>query len=349
MRLWRGRPPGVMITALVLGLAGAAPAPAIEARIFPFAALDGWDSEDHAEAFGVFLNICPDLDRAEWDSVCAFARTRPDPRLFFETFFRPVRIGPEDDTALFTAYFEPELPASRTPNSTYRFPVYRTPPDLRPGTPFLTRAEIENTGELAGRGLEIAWLRDPVDLYYLQVQGSGRLRFDDGSVLRLGYGGQNGHPRRPVAQEMVRRGLLSIHRASAPVIRNWVRDNPGTGRALLQHDPSYVFFRVLRDQSAAPGPRGAMNRALVPGRSIAVDPAFTPLGAPVWVEKDGASPLRRLMFAQDTGGAIKGPQRADIFIGTGTAAGSEAGAIRDPGRMVVLLPIEQAFTLALGD
>ena len=339
---------GALALAVVLAFGGA-PAQAIEARIFPFTALDGWEGEDHGEAFDVFLRICPDLNRGEWGAVCAFARSDPDPRMFFETFFRPVLIGPEDDDALFTAYFEPELPASRVPDGRHRWPVYRTPPELRPGTPFLTRAEIENTGALSGRGLEIAWLRDPVDLYYLQIQGSGRLRFADGSVLRLGYGGQNGHPRRLVAQEMVRRGIVPAHRASAPVIRNWVQQNPGAGRALLQHDPSYVFFRVLRDQSTAPGPRGAMNRALVPGRSIAVDPAFTPLGAPVWVEKDGDSPLRRLMFAQDTGGAIRGPQRADIFIGTGDAAGSAAGRIRDPGRMVVLLPIEQAFTLALDD
>jgi len=331
--------------ALYLG----SPAAAIEARIFPFSALDGWQAEDHAEALSVFQQICRDLDAPEWGAVCAFARTDPDPRLYFETFFRPVLIGPEADSALFTAYFEPELPAARAPSPLYRYPVYRAPPELQPGQPFLTRAEIENSGQMVGRGLEIAWLRDPVDLYYLQVQGSGRLRFADGSVLRLGYGGQNGHPRRPVAQEMVRRGIVAPHRASANVIRSWVMSNPGAGRTLLQHDPSYVFFRVLRDQSTAPGPRGAMNRALVPGRSIAVDPAFTPLGAPVWVEKDGAAPLRRLMFAQDTGGAIKGPQRADIFIGTGAEAGSAAGAIRDPGRMVVLLPIEQAFVLALGE
>jgi membrane-bound lytic murein transglycosylase A len=338
-----------LMLAAALSLSASPAARAIEARIFPFSALDGWDRENHAEAFDIFLQICPDLDKAEWDAVCAFARTRPDPRMFFETFFRPVRIGPDDEAALFTAYFEPELPASRWPNSTYRYPLYRLPPELRPGAPFLTRAEIDMSGALAGRGLEIAWLRDPVDLYYLQIQGSGRLRFPDGQVLRLGYGGQNGHPRRSVAQEMVRRGIVPGHRASAPVIRNWVRANPAQGRAMLHHDPSYVFFRVLEDQSRAPGPRGAMNRALVPGRSIAVDPAFTPLGAPVWVEKDGAAPLRRLMFAQDTGGAIKGPQRADIFIGTGDAAGSQAGAIRDPGRMVVLLPIERAFVLALGE
>ena len=340
---------GALMLAAGLALSAAQPAAAIDARIHPFSALDGWEHENHAEALALFQQICPDLDKGDWASVCAFARTGPEPRLFFETFFRPVEIGPDDESALFTAYFEPELSASRTPNSTYRFPVYRTPPELRPGQPFLTRADIENTGALSGRGLEIAWLRDPVDLYYLQIQGSGRLRFADGGVLRLGYGGQNGHPRRSVAQEMVRRGILAAHRASAPVIANWVRENPWQGRGMLQHDPSYVFFRVLPDQSQTPGPRGAMNRPLVPGRSIAVDPAFTPLGAPVWVEKDGAEPLRRLMFAQDTGGAIKGPQRADIFIGTGDTAGSQAGAIRDPGRMVVLLPIEQAFVLALGD
>jgi membrane-bound lytic murein transglycosylase A len=142
---------------------------------------------------------------------------------------------------------------------------------------------------------------------------------------------------------MVRRGIYQSHQVSAEVIKNWVRRNPEEGRELLFHNPSYVFFREVSEVPADKGPLGAMNRSITTMRSIAVDPKFTPLGAPVWIEKDGKSPLRRLMVAQDTGSAIKGAQRADVFFGTGDQAGKEAGRLRDPGRMVVLMPIQRAY------
>ncbi len=174
------------------------------------------------------------------------------------------------------------------------------------------------------------------------------MRFSDGSTLRVGYGGHNGHQYRSVGTELVRRGIFSAHQVSAEVIRNWVKRNPQLGRTLLQHNPSYVFFREVNEVPSDRGPLGAMNRSITPMRSIAVDPRYVPLGAPVWIEKAGAEPLRRLMIAQDTGSAIKGAQRADIFFGTGAAAGRRAGKIRDPGRMVVLLPIQRAYALAPG-
>ena len=162
--------------------------------------------------------------------------------------------------------------------------------------------------------------------------------------MRVGYGGKNGHPYRSVGQELVRRGIFEQHQVSAQVIRNWVAENPDEGRELLHHNPSYVFFRDVTDQvSMEKGPLGAMNRPVTAGRSIAVDPEIVPLGSPVWLEKDGAAPIRRLTIAQDTGSAIKGAQRADIFYGSGADAGDEAGRIRDTGRMVVLLPIEEAL------
>ena len=144
---------------------------------------------------------------------------------------------------------------------------------------------------------------------------------------------------------MVRRGIYNAHQVSAQVIKNWVRRNPEAGEELLFHNPSYVFFREIKHVTDRDGPLGAMNRPVTAGRSIAVDPQFTPLGAPVWLEKDGATPIRRLMIAQDTGSAIKGAQRADIFFGTGDAAGQAAGTLRDGGRMVVLLPIQRAYAL----
>jgi membrane-bound lytic murein transglycosylase A len=177
------------------------------------------------------------------------------------------------------------------------------------------------------------------------VQGSGRIRLPDGSHIRVGYGGKNGHTYRSVGRELVRRGVFEAHQVSAQVIKNWVRRNPVAGLELLNHNPSYVFFREVNQVPAELGPLGAMNRSITTLRSLAVDPRFTPLGAPVWLEKDGESPLRRLMVAQDTGSAIKGAQRADVFMGTGDAAGRSAGRMKDPGRMVVLMPIQRAYAL----
>jgi membrane-bound lytic murein transglycosylase A len=311
------------------------------ARLHDFADLDGWADDDHAHALAVFRATCADMDGADWQSLCAIASTAPDARTFFELFFRPVLIG-GDDPALFTGYFEPELDGSRVRTSRYRFPVYRVPPELAQGQQWLSRAEIERSGVLEDRGLEIAWVDDAVELFFLQIQGSGRIRLTDGSVIRVGYGGRNGHEYRSIGQEMVRRGIYEPHQVSAGVIANWVRRNPAAGRDLMHENPSYVFFREVEIEDSALGPLGAMNRSITPLRTIAVDPGHTPLGAPVWIEKDGAGPMRRLMVAQDTGGAIRGPQRADIFFGFGDEAGRAAGTIRDPGRMFVLMPIERA-------
>ena len=177
----------------------------------------------------------------------------------------------------------------------------------------------------------------------MQVQGSGRIRLTDGSVMRLGFAGSNGHKYRSPGQELVRRGVYGIHQVSARVIRSWVARNPLLGRELLQSSPGYVFFRKLSDMDTGDGPKGAMNRSLTAGRSLAIDPEFVPLGAPVWLEKAGAKPLRRLFVAQDTGSAIKGAQRADVFVGSGDAAGQQAATLKDRGRLIVLLPIEMAF------
>lgn len=334
----------IVIAGAVMAAAGAGAD--VTHDILSFADLSGWDQDDHAAALKTFLNTCPDIEGPDWQSLCAVAQAQ-DPksaRSFFELFFRPVLIR-DGERALFTGYFEPELDGARQRTGRYRYPVYRMPPEARAANPWLSRRDIVNSDVMQGRGLEIAWVDDPVELFFLQIQGSGRIRLTSGETLRVGYGGANGHPYRSIGVELVRRGLFNAHQVSAEVIRNWVRRNPAAGEELLLHNPSFVFFREVRRVSAGDGPLGAMNRSVTPLRSIAVDPEFTPLGAPVWIEKGGAAQMHRLMVAQDTGSAIKGAQRADIFFGTGDAAGQAAGQLRDPGRMVVLLPIQRAYAM----
>lgn len=314
------------------------------AEILRFADLEGWAEDDHRAALESFRATCDLLKESDWTPICNLSAdagtSAASARQFFELFFRPVVIG--EPPALFTGYFEPELDGSPVRTPRFAWPIYRRPPELRDGQVFHSRAAIE-AGILRGRGLELAWLDDPVDVYFLQVQGSGRIRMPDGRVVRVGYAGRNGHAYRSVGQELVRRGTHSMDQVSAQEIASYVRNQAGS--ELLNINPSYVFFRVIDDVPAEKGPIGAMGRSITAFRSVAIDPSFTPLGAPVWVEKAGADPIRSLMVAQDTGGAIKGPQRADIFYGTGREAGDAAGTIKDGGRMVVLLPIDRAYAM----
>ncbi len=319
-----------------------------DAALLDWADLGGWTGDDHAEALDVFRETCRDLTEGDWPTVCKLAGTATDPRLFFETLFRPVMIT-DGQQPLFTGYYEPELNGSRVRSQDFSVPLYRLPDDIPEDGPWLSREQLIDTGILENRGLELVWLRNEVDKFFLQIQGSGRVRLDEGGVMRLGYGGKNGHPYRSIGRELIRRGIFEEHQVSAAVIRNWIEDNPERGADLLNHNPSYVFFREVSQVDLEKGPLGAMNRSITAGRSIAVDPEFVPLGAPVWVEKAGKAPFRRLMVAQDTGAAINGAQRADIFYGTGAEAGIEAGRIRDGGRMVVLLPIEDALALTDAD
>jgi membrane-bound lytic murein transglycosylase A len=312
--------------------------------VLTFDDLSDWADDDHDAALQVFTNTCADMRDPDWRALCAVARDQTSGRAFFELFFRPVMIE-DGKPALFTGYFEPELDGSRRATPRFRYPVYSMPPEARQTALWLPRRDIETSGVMQGRGLEIAWVDDPVELFFLQVQGSGRIRLTDGQVIRVGYAGKNGHEYRSVGLELVRRGVYDQHQVSAEVIKNWVRRNGEAGLDLLRHNDSYVFFREVSHVPADKGPLGAMNRSITTLRTIAVDPAYVPLGAPVWIEKAGADPMKRLMIAQDTGGAIKGAQRADIFFGTGDAAGQRAGTLKDPGRMVVLMPIQRAYAL----
>jgi membrane-bound lytic murein transglycosylase A len=215
-------------------------------------------------------------------------------------------------------------------------PLYKAPDP--PVT--YSRAEID-AGALKNRNLELMWLKDPVDVFMLQIQGSAVIQLPDGKITRVGYAGNNGRDFVPVGKLMLQAGVVPKDKGSAQGIRDWMRANPKEGMAWMQKNPRYIFFRELgADAASLPGPSGALGVTLTPTRSMAVDPAFLPLGVPVWLDTktpDG-TPLQRLMVAQDVGSAIKGPIRGDLFWGTGAAALEFAGRMKSNGRYYVLLP-----------
>jgi len=310
-------------------------------RPLDFADLTGWLGDDHAAALAAFRGTCDrarfDTPPPHWAALCLAAATATDPRHFFETSFCPVMAG-EPAAALVTAYYEPVLEGARTGGGRFTVPLYSLPPDWPTTSPGPSRAEIVG-GALAGRGLEIAWLADPVEAFFLQVQGSGRLRLPDGSLMRLGFAGKNGHPYRSIGRLLVERGEMTVDTATADAIRAWLRADAARGTRLMDENPSYVFFRELAGLPPEAGPIGTLGVPLTAGRSVAVDPEFHALGLPVWIEAETpAGPFHHLMVAEDTGGAIRGPQRADLFLGTGEAAGLEAGRTRSGGRVIGLVP-----------
>ncbi len=300
---------------------------------------------------------------ADWQSPCAAAaavdRTDPAaPRQFFEAWFTPYKAANNGRSqGLFTGYYEPELRGARQPGGIYATPLLRRPPDLvmvelgqfRPVwrgeriagrvidgrlQPFESRAEIER-GVLDRQHLAFLWVDDPVDAFFLQIQGSGRVRLPDGAMVRVGYDGQNGQPYVPIGRLLIERGALDRDAVSMQAIRAWIKANPEAGAALMAENPSYVFFR----ESVGDGPIGAQGVALTAERSLAVDRDFVPLGVPVWLDAgDGAEKLQRLLVAQDTGGAIRGPVRGDVFWGFGPAAEARAGTMKAAGEYYLLLP-----------
>lgn len=324
--------------------------------------LPGWSEDDHAAAFATFLRSCPVLSRrsasesagilpqfgrvGDWQQICAAAYLiTPDDRTtrrFLEASFVPyaVRSGYSDE-GLFTGYYEPVLRGSWQPSTLYRYPVYRQPPK-RNGATLPSRAEID-AGALAGRGLELLWLDDPVDAFFLHIQGSGQVEMANGTRVRIGYAGKNGRAYFPIGRELIRRGEIQPEDMSMQAIRVWLQSHPDEAPAVMNLNPSYVFFR-LRDADA---PIGAQGVALTPGRSLAVDPSFVPYGVPIWLDTTDPAhlhPLRRLVVAQDTGGAIKGPIRGDLFWGAGEDAELRAGLMKQTGRYYLLLPRAAAVT-----
>ncbi|MES2302935.1 MAG: murein transglycosylase A [Pseudomonadota bacterium] len=336
----------------------------------PVASGLGFKPDNAAAALRSFATSCPRLTRrtdnsgltvpADWAPACAAVTGWPEPQAaqFFTTYFETAEVG--DGNAFVTGYFEPEIAGVRVRQPGYDVPVYALPPDLvraRPGdaqplpdgkmplgryddagvfVPYYDRGQIE-VGELAGKGLEIGWAADPVEFFFLQIQGSGRLRAPDGSVVRLGFAGQNGYPYTGIGSLMRERGLIGSqpgqYSGSMQGIQQYLRDYPEAGRALMRQNRSYVFFREL----TGTGPVGALNVPIAGRTTVAVDPAFVPLGAPVWLQLDRKE-ASGLWVAQDTGGAIQGANRFDSFWGAGSEARQIAGGMSARGRALILLP-----------
>lgn len=333
----------------VLLMTGTASADGLRSTPVSFDDLPGWRQDDLTDTLIAFRTSCrrakdSRLTAAKWSEICIASKRADDPRDFFETYFQPVRLIPEKPV-LFTGYYEPELQGARQRGGAFQFPIYRKPRELSGKAQWKSRAEIES-GAMQGRGLELAWLTDPVEAYFLQVQGSGRIRLEDGKVMRAGFSASNGHKYRSIGTELIRRGALGNRGVSAANIKAWVRENPEAGKQLLNHNPRYIFFREVTDLPEDAGPIGAMSVPLSALRSMAVDPKFIPLGSPVWIDKQGKEPLRRLLIAQDVGAAIKGPHRGDIFFGSGSEAGRIAGRTKSPGEIYVLLPKAALGTFA---
>ncbi|MEP7371237.1 MAG: MltA domain-containing protein [Nitrosospira sp.] len=334
-----------------------------------WSALTGWTDDDILPAWDAFLRSCAVLkNQPLWQETCSQADTMRGQdsatlRQFFESRFVPHQVLNSDGSGdgLITGYYEPLLKGSRKQSKRYRFPLYTTPDELlvvdlsevypelknmrlrgrlqgRKVVPYYSRSEIErNPAPLQGK--ELLWVDDAVDLFFLQIQGSGRVALESGEIVRIGYSEQNGHPYKSVGRLLVERGELPLEKASMQGIKAWGQKNPARLNELLYQNSSFVFFREL--PAGVPGPLGSLGVPLTAGRSLAIDPRAVPQGAPVflattWPNTDKR--LHRLMVAQDTGGAIKGSVRADFFWGFGPEAGDQAGKMRQSGRMWVLMP-----------
>jgi len=332
-----------------------------KARMAPisFNEIPGWADDRQGEALVAFKRSCPKLTAsseskivtdggektvtaAEWKSICDAANAVKEgdtrsARGFFEENFRPFVVQAPGQ---FTGYFEPEMRGSRAPSRIYAVPVYRRPPDLGDG-PYYTRAEIEQ-GALKGKGLEIAWVQDPVAMFEVQVQGSGRIHLAEGGLLSIGFDGSNNRPYTAIGNVLADMGVMRREDANWPAIRNWLKRNPQKGREVMRKNERYIFFKDTRSTAAA----GSQGVPLTAQRSMAVDPRFTPYGTPIWIDtqrpvagKPGqVEAYRRLMIAQDSGAAIKGPARGDIFFGGGANAADWAGRMVGTGQAIILIP-----------
>jgi membrane-bound lytic murein transglycosylase A len=291
--------------------------------------------------------------------------TRGDARAFFETYFTAHRVVQDIAPGLLTGYYEPVLDGARTPGARFKTPVYRRPPDLvnlvaesergalahaltharktAAGVePYATRTEIEE-GALAGRGLEFLWLEDAVDTFFMHIQGSGRIRLPDGSMIRVSYDGKNGHSYTSIGRHLIDSGLFPADRMSLDTLKVWLKADPARARDVMRQNASFVFFRELVGKEVE-SPLGVLGIPLTTGRSLAVDTAFHAIGTPVYVSSPSLthapgqpSGFNRLMIAQDVGSAIRGPERGDIYFGSGDEAGSLAGITKHFGTYFVLL------------
>jgi membrane-bound lytic murein transglycosylase A len=336
-----------------------------------YAALSGWEMDDLREAWPAFLVSCEVLvKKAEWKEPCTVATevngaSDKAIRTFFEAFFVPYQVVNMDgsDTGLVTGYYEPLLRGARKRGGVFQTPLHRVPDDMltidlasiypelktmrlrgrisgNKILPYFSRGEMMQLNTLAGK--ELLWVDDPIEAFFLQVQGSGRVFLSDTKeTVRVAYADQNGHPYRSIGRYLVDKGEMTLEQASAQSIKAWYAANPTRQQELLNANPSYVFFREEKLVDPGKGPKGSLGVPLTAERSIAVDVQFIPLGAPVFLattQPNSERLLQRLMLAQDTGGAIKNAVRADYFWGFGKQAGELAGKMKQHGRMWVLLP-----------
>jgi len=334
-----------------------------------WSALTDWEKDDLSPAWQAFLKSCSVLNKQTlWQKSCKAATTLNNPdnatlAVFFSNNFTPYQIINKDNTeeGLVTGYYEPLLKGSRKPSQRYRFAIHAAPPQLLTinlGTtypeikdlrlrgrlegnkilPYYTRAEIMQNPKLLS-AYEFLWVEDEVELFFLHVQGSGRIQLENGDIVKIGYADQNGHPYNSIGKILVQRGELKLENASMQGIKQWGRKNPSKLPELLKQNARYVFFRELPADIS--GPIGALGVPLTAGRSIAIDPLSVPQGAPVFLATtwpNTSKPLNRLMVAQDVGSAITGGVRADFFWGFGEEAATQAGKMKQPGKMWVLLP-----------
>ncbi|MAW89436.1 MAG: transglycosylase [Phyllobacteriaceae bacterium] len=346
-----------------------------------FQAIPGWAGDDHAAAFAAFRRSAVEAARRSWKDGAlgvtfeslrpAFeaARSMDHPgqataKAFFETHFDVWACPAEGGSGLVTAYYEPEAEASRECIGRFRHPLYRQPADLvkiAPGAhpPGLDPAfewarqtpaglvehpdrQAVETGALAGRGLEIAWLADPDDVFFIHVQGSARLSMTDGMMMRVGFAAKSGHPFSAIGRKLVEEGELDAATVSMQAIRAWLKRNPDRRDSLVWSNRSFIFFRENPLGDPDLGPTAAGHVQLTPGRSVALDRKLHCFGTPVWIHApsmtDFGAPFSKLMVGQDTGSAIVGPARADLFAGTGAKAGEAAGAVKAPAAFWFLLP-----------
>lgn len=338
--------------------------------------VDGLSQDGLSLAWPAWMQSCSALAaRPVWQKACSAANElnsqtagRPSDSSvqdYFKQYFSVYKTTNADgtDNGMITGYYEPLLKGSRTKSAQYPYPLYQPPADLvtveldsvfpelkfkrvrgrlvgNKLVPYYNRAEIE-TDSSPIKGREFIYIDDIIDVFFLQIQGSGLVQLDNGEQVHVGYADQNGHTYNSIGRLLVERGELTLDKASMQGIKNWARNNLGKLRELLNQNPSYVFFREL--PAGLPGPLGALGVPILAEKSVAVDPKYVPLGAPVFLsttEPNSPKPLKRMMMAQDTGGAIKGGVRADFFWGAGNEAGAKAGAMKQPGKIWVFLPKE---------
>lgn len=340
-------------------------------RPVSFASLPGWSEDDLRPMWPAFIGSCKVLSkRVGWQEPCSVALGVPAGdeaaiRLFFESFFQPHQLLNQDGSAegLVTGYYEPLLKGARKKGGKYQTPLHRVPDDMltielsaqypelqgmrlrgrlvgNKVMPYYSRGELSGRNHLAGK--ELLWVDDPIEAFFLQVQGSGRVQLAGSQeVVRVAYANQNGHPYKSIGRYLVNKGEFTLEQASAQRIKTWYAANPGRQQELLNANPSYVFFKEEPLPNPGVGPKGAMGIPLTAERSIAVDQRFVPLGTPVFLATtmpESKEILQRLVVAQDTGGAIKNPVRADYFWGFGAEAGAKAGKMKQRGHMWLLLP-----------